>query len=105
MKWFRNIPHDKYFLFLTALFGVEFAFLAVNPHNRHDWLLENVLVLVFFVFLFLSLKKFPFSRISYTLIFVFLAIHEIGSHYTYAEVPYDDWFSAAFGTTFNALVG
>jgi len=105
VKWFRNIPHEKYFLFLTALFGVEFAVLAVNPHNRHDWVLENVLVLFFFVFLFLSLKKFPFSRISYTLIFIFLAIHEVGAHYTYSEVPYDAWFSAAFGTTFNDIVG
>lgn len=105
MKWIRGISHQSYFLFLTALFCVEFAFLAVDPFDRKDWILENVLVLVFFVFMFLSAGKFPFSRISYTLIFIFLGIHEIGAHYTYAEVPYDAWFQAAFGTTFNEIVG
>lgn len=105
MTWIRTIPHKAYFLFLTALFSVEFLVLAIEPHDRQDWALENALVLLFFVFLFWTFKKFPFSRISYTLIFLFLAIHEIGSHYTYSEVPYDAWFQAVFGTTFNALVG
>ncbi|MDO9582562.1 MAG: DUF2238 domain-containing protein [Desulfomicrobium sp.] len=105
MNWIRSISHKNYFFFLTFLFGIEFVLLAIDPHDRKDWVLENVLVLLFFIFLFLSLKKMPFSRISYTLIFIFLAIHEIGSHYTYSEVPYDTWFSAAFGTTFNELVG
>lgn len=105
MRWIRSVPHQSWFLFLTALFGAQFAVLAVNPHHRSDWVLENVLVLAFLVFLFWSVRKFPFSRISYTLIFIFLGIHEIGAHYTYSEVPYDAWFQAAFGTTFNELVG
>jgi len=105
MNWFRNIPHRSYFLSLTALFSVEFILLAFDPYDRKDWILENVLVVLCLFYLFWSMKRFPFSRISYTLIFVFLAVHEIGAHYTYAEVPYDQWFSAAFGRTFNSLVG
>jgi putative membrane protein len=50
-------------------------------------------------------KKFPLSRISYSLIFIFLALHELGSHYTYAEVPYDHWSVALTGHSFNELVG
>jgi putative membrane protein len=46
-----------------------------------------------------------FSRISYTLIFLFLTFHTIGSHYTYAETPYDAWFHSLTGRTFNSLVG
>lgn len=105
MNWFRNIPHGMYLLVLTCLFVLEFAPLAVSPYDRKDWLLENVLVVVALGALWGTARKFPLSRISYTLIFIFLGIHEIGSHYTYAEVPYDQWFSAAFGSTFNALVG
>jgi putative membrane protein len=97
--------HRTYLLCLTLLFFVEFIFLAFEPYDRKDWLLENVLVAIFLLLLLLTAKKFPLSRISYTLIFIFLAIHEIGSHYTYSEVPYDAWFSSAFGTTFNELVG
>lgn len=105
MRWLRNIPHTSWFLFLTGLFCIEFAVLAIDPYDRKDWALENALVLLFLVFLFWSMKRFPFSRISYTLIFIFLGIHEIGSHYTYAEVPYDAWFQATFGTTLNGIVG
>jgi len=105
MKWMSFAAHRTYLLFLSFLFCVEFIFLAIDPYDRKDWALENVLVVVFLLALFASARKFPFSRISYTLIFIFLAIHEIGSHYTYSEVPYDVWFEAAFGTTFNELVG
>jgi len=105
MKWMSFAAHRTYLLFLSFLFCVEFFFLAIDPYDRKDWALENVLVVVSLLALFASARKFPFSRISYTLIFIFLAIHEIGSHYTYSEVPYDAWFEAAFGTTFNELVG
>ena len=39
------------------------------------------------------------------MIFLFLCLHEIGSHYTYAEVPYDAWFKALTGETLNSLLG
>jgi putative membrane protein len=39
------------------------------------------------------------------LLFIFLSFHVIGAHYTYARTPYNDWFSAVFGTTLNELVG
>jgi putative membrane protein len=100
-----NIPHRKYLMLLAAVFAVEFAVLAVAPHNRADWLLENVLVLIFALVLGLSARRFPLSRISYTLIFLFLALHEIGSHYTYAQVPYDAWLKSFAGFSLNELMG
>ena len=45
------------------------------------------------------------TRISYTLIFLFLCLHEIGAHYTYSEVPYDAWFQALTGRSLNAWMG
>ncbi len=42
---------------------------------------------------------------SYTLIFVFLCLHTIGSHYTYAEVPYSEWSEAIFGISINEFFG
>jgi putative membrane protein len=101
----RSISHQKYLLILSILFLTEWAFLAIDPYDRKDWALENFLVLVFAVFLALTYKRLPLSRISYTLIFIFLLIHEVGAHYTYAKVPYNDWFISMFGTNFNELVG
>ncbi len=101
----RLIPHRTYLLILSILFLGEWAFLAVEPYDRKDWALENVLVLAFVICLALSYKRLPLSRISYTLIFIFLIIHEIGAHHTYAQVPYDEWFRSLFGTSLNALLG
>ena len=52
---------------------------------------ENVLVVVFVVAIAASHRCFLLSRLSYTLIFLFLCLHQVGAHYTYAEVPYDPW--------------
>jgi len=45
------------------------------------------------------------SRLSYTLIFLFLCLHTVGAHYTYAEVPYDAWIKALTGRSLNEVMG
>jgi putative membrane protein len=84
---------------------IEWSILAIDPYDRKDWALENVLVLAFAIFLLLTYRRLTLSRISYTLIFIFLLIHEIGAHYTYAKVPYDEWFMSLSGTSLNQLLG
>ncbi len=100
-----TVSHRKYFLILFCLFAVEWVYFAIKPLYPKDWLLENILVMIAVIFLFLTFKRLPLSRISYTLIFIFLALHVVGSHYTYAEVPYDQWFYSLTGTTINELFG
>ncbi len=97
--------HSRYVLTLFGLLAILWAALAINPLYRNDWILENVLLLGAIVLLAATYRPFPLSRISYTLIFIFLCLHTIGAHYTYAEVPYDRWSESLFGTSFNELVG
>jgi putative membrane protein len=52
-----------------------------------------------------SWRRFPFSRVSYTLIFLFLCLHDVGAHYTYSQVPYDEWTQALFGMSLNEAMG
>ncbi len=99
------LSHRRYLLLLALLFGVQFSVLAIEPYDRHDWALENALVLVFVVLLAASHRALPLSRVSYTLIFAFMCLHEIGAHYTYAKVPYDAWFEQLTGGSLNALFG
>jgi putative membrane protein len=99
------LSHRRYLWVLTLLFTFVWVGLAIDPLYRHDWMLENVLVVVFVIAMVSSFRFFLLSRVSYTLIFVFLCLHEVGAHYTYAEVPYDNWFRAWTGGTFNELVG
>ena len=97
--------HRRYLLLLGVLFAVIWIVLAITPRYRADWALENVLVVVFAAFVALTYERLTLSRISYTLIFLFLCLHEVGAHYTYAETPYDEWFKALTGRTLNSLLG
>ncbi len=101
----RTSPHVRYMYTLGIIFAVVWVILAISPVDRKDWALENLLAVVMVVILVLTARKFPFSRISYTLIFLFLCLHEVGAHYTYAEVPYDQWFESIFGRTWNSIMG
>lgn len=100
-----TISHRRYALILGTLFVLVWVLLAIHPNDRQDWALENVLAVIAVVVLAATAKNLPLSRISYTLIFVFLCLHEIGAHYTYAEVPYDRWFAAIFGRSWNSIMG
>jgi putative membrane protein len=97
--------HRSYVLVLLAVLFALWLPLAIAPLHRDDWLLENVLLVVACAGLALTYRRFPFSRISYALICVFLCLHTIGAHYTYAEVPYDRWWQSLTGSTFNELLG
>lgn len=96
---------QRYLSLLALPFGLLFVLLAINPHDRADWALENLLALLFIVALAASARSFPLSKVSYSLIFVFLCLHEVGAHYTYAEVPYDAFLREHFGFSLNALMG
>jgi len=99
------ISHGRYLAILATLFAVAWVALAIHPHDRADWALENALVVAFVVAIALSYRRFLLSRISYTLIFLFLCLHEVGAHYTYAQVPYDSWIRALTGGSLNELMG
>lgn len=87
----------KYELLLLYLFIVVWIILGFNVKYRQDWIMENLLTIPFVILIFVLYKWFRLSNISYTLIFIFMFLHIIGSHYTYAEVPFGDWMKTFFG--------
>src|SRR5262245_12628742 len=102
---FMKLSHRRYVLTILGLFILFWLALAIDPVDRPDWALENVLVLLAVPLLVVTHRYFRFSRISYTLIFVFLCLHTVGAHYTYAKVPYDAWFQAITGHGLGVQVG
>jgi len=91
---FKTPRHSRYVLVLLGLFAIWWAVLAIHPLDRSDWMLENALAVAAIGLLAVTYRWFRFSRFSYALIFVFLCVHEIGAHYTYAKVPYQAWLHA-----------
>ncbi len=90
---------------LAVLFIAFFIALGVAPAERSTWLLENIPTLLCFAALALTARALPLSNASYVLVFLFLCLHVIGSHYTYSLVPYDSWWRAAFDVSLNETLG
>jgi len=92
-------------LLLSTLLGIEFIALAIAPTDRNDWLLENVLFVLFVAAMIASYRKLTLSRNSYLLVFLFLSLHLLGAHYSYAQVPYDRWFESLTRRSVSSLFG
>lgn len=97
--------HPRYPKVLLVIFLIYAAAWAIKPIDMKDWALENALTALFLTFLILTYKRLPLSGISYTCIFLFLALHTIGSHYTYSLVPYNEWTKWALGKSLNDMLG
>jgi putative membrane protein len=90
---------------LAGVFAVIWILLGIAPLDRHDWALENLLVVAFALAFLWSRSRFQLSKLSVTLVFIFLAVHEVGAHYTYSKVPYDQWAEALLGISITELFG
>ena len=92
-------------LIFLSLFMALWIALAIHPHDRKDWLLENALTALALPLLFFTRNQLRFSNFAYGCMFVFFCLHTVGSHYTYSLVPYDRWWQALTGQTLNSVFG
>ena len=104
-SWLKAIPHRRYLLLLGIFFSVVWISLAINPYDRNTWAMENAPVVLLVVAVACFHRRLLLSRISYTLVFMFLCLHEVGAHFTYARVPYDEFFKQLFGSRLNDAMG
>lgn len=88
----RQLP-----VILLGVYGLIWLALAVQPVNRQDWFLENLLVFIVAPVLAITWRRFRFSNLSYVLITGFLILHAYGAHHTYSETPFGYWLGGQFG--------
>lgn len=101
MRVRANFRKNRLLQTLLAVYTVLWIALTLGPFDRFDWMLENILTVLFVGLLFTTYRIFPLSDLSYVFIFVFMALHGIGAHYTYAEVPFGYWLKDAFHLSRN----
>jgi putative membrane protein len=87
---------------LLALYLLIWVALALHPKYRQDWALENLLVVVALPLLIVSYRRLRFTNTAYVCLFAFFILHAVGAHYTYSEVPYQDWLRAFTGASPDA---
>ncbi len=81
------IKHYPYIL--AILFSIMFVALGINPVDREVWIVEVTPIVITFLILVSTFKIFRFSNSSYTLMVLWMFLHTIGGHYTFANVPFD----------------
>lgn len=80
-----------------AIYIVVWIIMAINPKYPQDWLLENVLIFIFFPFILWMDKKHNYTLLSLILLLIFTSLHSLGSHYTYAEMEHFNAITHFFG--------
>lgn len=95
---FAKNPWLKMFLLVFLLI---WASTLAGTSDINNWILENVLVLLFLPFLIFTYRRYQFSDVSYLLMCIYLCLHVYGAKYTYAENPFGYWLQDVFHTSRN----
>jgi putative membrane protein len=92
----KKIPSKRELLVLLCLYLIAFSLLAISPHDRADWALENFFPLGQLAAVIISYRYFKFTRLSYYMIFFYLFVQSWGGHFTYAEAAPFNWLRDHF---------
>jgi len=88
----RNPLRSNYWLMgFILVFLLVWVNSFMGTTDLSNWMLENLLVLLFLPVLVLTYRKYQFSDLSYLLLCIYLCLHVYGSKYTYAENPFGYW--------------
>lgn len=88
---------NKFAYLLLIVFILDWFILSINVKYFQDWIIENLLTVPFVILIFISHRWFRFSNISYGLMFAYMVLHIVGTHYTYSEVPFGNWLQQTLG--------
>jgi putative membrane protein len=93
-RGFEEHPLLKVYLICFLLF---WAWTFAGTTDRANWFTENALTILFVGGLAITHRRFRFSDLSYTLMFVYILLHVYGAMYTYAENPLGYWLKDHLG--------
>jgi putative membrane protein len=91
----------RFLQLLCAIYAALWILAAIHPVDRQDWFLENLLVFAFVPLLIFNYRAMALSDAAWLLTFLFLCLHAMGAHYTYAEAPFGYWLRDLSGATRN----
>lgn len=84
-------------LLLLLTLAVLTLALGWAPLDRFTWTIEQLLVIIAVLGVALVQRRLRLSASASLQLFGFLVLHQIGAHYTYSRVPYDDAWQALTG--------
>lgn len=92
-----SIQEKQYQLSLFSIFLFVWAWSSWHPASSQNWFVENSMTFLFVPIIFgFCMWYMQLSKLSFSLITLFLILHIIGTHYNYGSVP--------FGNTLSTLL-
>ena len=99
------LPHDLWNRCTLALFLVLWLVSCLRPPHPEYLLMQHGPTIVAVIALVAVQNLLHVSKLSYTLILMFLCIHLLGARYLYSFVPYDDWLEPLLGVRITEHFG
>jgi len=96
MDFNKDTPSLRELVTLGVIYLIGFGLLAIKPHDRADWALENIFPISQLIAVVVSYRYFKFTRLSYYMIFVYFFVQSWGGHFTYAEAAPFNWIRDNF---------
>jgi len=94
----RGKPFLAALLAWCVLFWIGMSF---SPVDGQNWILSSILPFLLVAVLAATHRTLPLSHGAYALLSMFLTLHMVGAHYTYAQVPFGQWLESAFEMSRN----
>lgn len=95
------MKQNNFIAALAVVCAIVWVLTAIHPLDRQAWVLENILVVLFVGALALTHRRLQLSNSSYLFVALFLLLHMVGAHYTYAKMPLGFWAKDFFGFSRN----
>lgn len=95
------MKQNRFVLILAVVCVLAWVITAIAPVDRQAWMLENILVVLVALVLIFTNRRLQLSNTSWLFFALFLLLHMIGAHYTYARMPLGLWAKDFFGFSRN----
>lgn len=95
------MKQSRFVAILAIVCALIWTVTAIAPLDRQAWALENILVILFAIGFGFAQRRLQLSNASLLFLTLFLILHLIGAHYTYAKMPLGLWARHVFGFSRN----
>lgn len=99
------MPRDPFQRATFAGFLAFFVVSCINPPYVDFLMMQHVPTILVLLFVCWLSNRLEISRLSFSLIIVFLCLHTLGARYLYSYTPYDEWAERLFGINITDTFG
>lgn len=92
---------NRNFIFFLIIMMITIIFSAYKPHHQILWFAHSISVLIGLALLIATHKKFPFTSLTYILMWLYGTVMLIGAHYTYEHEPFFYFIQDSFDLSRN----